>query len=203
MSVEVKPAKQRVKFSRAFIIVMVLMGLMVLGGGYLVMNYWWVPAWVEDDNDLLHGKFLAHLPEVDAVSISLLAYHSPTNQQRYGKLPYWGESEYMVVNERMLEAKAATEFCDIWRSIPEQKYRSAGCHDPIYGLRFYRLGEVIAEITFCWKCSNLGVVSNRKKYIIDFDDYSPAAKSLWKLMQEYVPLEALVGTHRVGVPQNL
>lgn len=198
-----KPSKKRMKFSRSFIIIMVIMGVMVTGGGYLVMNYWWVPAWVEDDNDLLHGKFVAHLSEVDAVSISLLAYHSPTNQQRFGKLPYWGESGYMVVNEQMLEAKAAIEFCEIWRSIPEQKYRSAGCHAPIYGLRFYRRGRVISEITFCWKCSNLGGVFNGRKFIIDFDDYSPAAKTLWKLMQEYVPLEASAGTNTTSVPQKL
>lgn len=194
MSDVVKSSKKRRKFSRSFIVVMVLMGVMVMGGGYLVMNYWWVPAWVEDDNDLLHGKFVAHLPEVDAVSVSLLAYHSPTNQQRYGKLPYWGKSEYMVVNERTLKAAEATEFCEIWRSIPEQKYRSAGCHDPIYGLRFYRRGRAIAEITFCWKCSNLGGVFNGRKFVIDFDDYSPSAKTLWNLLQQYVPLEASAGT---------
>ena len=61
------------------------------------------------------------------------------------------------------------------------------CHNPAYGIRFYKQGNIIAEVAICWSCHNITIESPVMHGLYPFDAQSDHAIWLLKRLQSLAP----------------
>jgi hypothetical protein len=92
---------------------------------------------------------LAHtdsLPECDKVEIYTVRLPPKRGEQRV--------KGNRILAEKTLGPDESHGVCDNWRKLTFDRWKSAFCHYPPYGIRFYHNNELIYETTVCWECSN-------------------------------------------------
>lgn len=64
-----------------------------------------------------------------------------------------GSAEWSVESHVLVTGKDAEELAQIWRTRIFSG-EGAGCHNPVYGLRFRSGHRVVLNASICWECSN-------------------------------------------------
>ncbi len=108
---------------------------------------------------------LAHteaLPKCDrivvyALVLPKLTADSPPNSipqdQAFPIRPY--KTKARVLATKKLEGREVMLLSNVWRSMTFDKWASAFCHKPAYGLRFYRNDLLLFETSLCFECTNI------------------------------------------------
>ena len=112
---------------------------------------------------------LAHtdsLPSCDQVVIYALDLRDPfddaedvpiPNDMAFPIRPYAAQAR--ILDSKTLTGNDVEPLCVSWRSLSFDAGAGAFCHEPVYGLRFYRSKELIFETSICWKCNNFFIPS--------------------------------------------
>jgi hypothetical protein len=96
--------------------------------------------------------------------------------------------EYPATARLRLSDEASKKAVDAWISLARGQVFSGKCHQPPYGLRFFRGNKLVFETTVCWDCSNYTIPMpflGRVEY--GFDEKNSDAKDLLTLLQEALP----------------
>lgn len=115
----------------------------------------------DGDTPLARMSALAHteaLPRCDKVEVFALkpeigkAKNDVPKDRAFPIRPYAVNAE--IVDHTTLSGASAEKIVKAWRSMAFDKFAGAFCHEPAYGLRFYREDKLLFETSVCWKCQN-------------------------------------------------
>lgn len=116
----------------------------------------------DGDTPLARMVALAHteaLPNCD--KIELFALDSNLRSVKGAEIPK--DQAFPIrpyhVNAKILESVTLTgdsvqSISKAWRAMTFDKFGGAFCHEPVYGIRFFRDDKILFETSVCWKCSN-------------------------------------------------
>jgi hypothetical protein len=79
----------------------------------------------------------------------------------------------------------AQRIAELWRRLPPAE--SARCHIPPYGLRFWRAGQKVVEVSLCWECNNAYGYAGDKALWFTFDAGAPVSVSLLMQLRHVLP----------------
>ena len=113
------------------------------------------------DSPSLRVMELAHpsgLPEFDRVVVYAIDFRTKPGQDRANAFPIrpYGTSS-PILSQSAFTGDEASAVGAAWRSLDFDEDAGAFCHDPVYGLRFYREDKLLFETSVCWRCSNFYV----------------------------------------------
>lgn len=164
--------------------------LLLLGSLFsLTLDFWrdQFHAYARGTVEVAAEKYGWLLPEVDRVEFSLIGAGdaSDTNgfPHRVGELEY-----YPIAAQKTIIGEEAHEFRKKWRAMTFSWALSGMCHEPAYGLRFFKDRKRIFETTLCWKCSNFYVPTALGYTYCGFDEKNQPAQAVWELLQKHMPL---------------
>jgi hypothetical protein len=113
----------------------------------------------------MHESHPNELPEIDRVDILILE----------GR----GFGEWMrdmdTVAYQSIEGRSAQDIANLFRKLPSGN--QARCHNPPFGLRFYREDGVRSQCSICWDCNNID-----GDFGYEFDGGSSVARKLFSLL---------------------
>jgi hypothetical protein len=137
--------------------------------------------------DIAAQKYGWLLPEADRIEISALGKSGATATNGFPSRVA-GVSVHHIGQQKTITGEQATEFRKKWTSMMFWWGFSAMCHEPAYGLRFFRGQSLLLEMTVCWKCSNFEVPTPLGYRFMGFDEKRPEAESVRRSLQEHLPL---------------
>jgi hypothetical protein len=134
-------------------------------------------------------KYTSGLPPVDRVVIYRIvelpsAFPATNLFQLRSKGP-----RYEVLRSAEITSNQAVDFASASRGMRFSLLLSGLCHEPAYGIRFFKGAKLVFETTFCWKCSNFScpfLYSGEGQ--MGFDEHSPGAQEIWSRLQRAVTL---------------
>lgn len=97
-----------------------------------------------------------------------------------------------ILKHKTLTGSSCGDLRKLWQDLTFDRYAGAFCHQPVYGLRFYRGTSLLFETTVCWKCQNfyLPRYDHQKRTFVHgwhgFKNDSHA-KALLKLLRSELP----------------
>lgn len=174
-----------------FICALVLVGLVF----WLTLDFWrdQFQAYARGTVEVAAEKYGWLLPEIDQVEFSLIGSGeaSETNgfPHRVGQLEY-----HAIVAQKTIVGEEAKEFRKKWCAMTFSWGLSGMCHEPAYGLRFFKDRKLIFETTLCWNCSNFYVPTPLGYTYCGFDDKNQQAQAVWDLLQKHMPLPEAMQT---------
>lgn len=173
----------------------------------------WDPT--HPDGDTPHERMLslAHtdaLPRFDRAEIYAVAMQKqdpfsdvqpepkPT-AQTFPVRPYGSHAE--IRGHASLKGNDCDRLRNAWKSLSFDRLGGAFCHDPVYGIRFYRADVLLFETTVCWKCQNFYVPrydAEQRRFTHGWYGFAndDNAKSLLELLQSHLPHPQLSGKDR-------
>lgn len=91
-----------------------------------------------------------------------------------------------------LQGDACDELRSAWQSLAFDRLGGALCHEPAYGLRFFRGDDLLFETTVCWKCQNFYLPrydSDERRFTHGWYGFADDenAKALLALLQSHLP----------------
>ena len=129
----------------------------------------------DGDTPLARMTALVHtesLPKCDKIVVYALTSPKPFDDapkdpippnKAFPIRPY--DAQARIIGTATLSGRDVDSICETWRSMSFDKWASAFCHYPVYGLRFYRDDKLLFETSICWECSNF--------FIPDVSDAEP------------------------------
>lgn len=144
-------------------------------------------AYVRGAIEIAADKHGWMLPEIDQIEFSVVgagpASAADGFPHRVDTLSY-----HPILSQKTVAGADATEFCMRWRAMTFSRAMSGLCHEPAYGLRFYKDGTLIFETTLCWKCSNFSIPTQFGYMYWGFDDRNSQAQAVLDLLKKHAPL---------------
>jgi hypothetical protein len=146
-------------------------------------------------DDYLRGRYGSGLGWVTSIEVTslgprvtkeLLSHFPDTPGHR--RWP-WSDEEYFVHNKRTVRGREALRLAAHWRSLSFGG-EGALCHEPGFVVRFYLGPWKRAELTTCWKCSNLAVPAVFWEAYLEFDALSTNGLALLEELKRIAPLPA-------------
>lgn len=125
----------------------------------------------------------ALLPQIDKVVILDLGDNlkgSSSKYKRIGKLSTGRDFPIYATIE--VRGGEATEIAEMWRKLPPGE--AIRCHNPPYGLRFYRRGRMIAEASVCWRCNSVVTSATGHESAYNFDSSAEVSQHLLGKLRE-------------------
>jgi hypothetical protein len=140
-------------------------------------------AWLWSINtSALH--YTKRLPEPDEIEISLISIQPNFTGTNIFQVA--GEkATYKLNGTRTIRGAEAQQFSQAWKKITPSLLLSGLCHEPAFGIRFFKQNKLLFETTFCWHCSNFSCLIFGEYLDMGFDEKSPEVQAFWKLLQEY------------------
>ena len=173
-----------------YLVIGMLCFLLLLGATFWLTHTFWrdqYRAYERGVVELAGEKYGWLLPEIDEVEFSVIGPDtgSTTNgfPERVGELTY-----YPIASRKTITGDEAKEFRKRWRAMTFGWGFSGLCHEPAYGLRFFKNKSLVFETTLCWKCSNFYVPTPLGYAYCGFDHKTPEAQAVWQLLQMHAPL---------------
>src|ERR1700730_7654373 len=73
-----------------------------------------------------------------------------------------------VEGTKTLEGPEATRVAKLWRS---QRFSGMGssCHFPVYAIKFFHRGQLLAYASLCWDCRNVSFATPNSLPLVGFD----------------------------------
>lgn len=167
----------------------------IIGAGLLLVGFCFRDFWFGQMRTYLLGMVEVRaeesghlLPEVDEIEvIALDAYAvTATADTALG---------HPVSRRSTLRGADAVKVAGLWRYLRRGRGFSAMCHNPVYVLRFRQRGRLLLETSVCWRCHNYTLpvgIFGRTQY--GFDSEREDARSLFELLQSFVPLPKKPGS---------
>jgi hypothetical protein len=144
-------------------------------------------------DDYLGGRYGSGLGWVSSIEVASLGpratkellSHFP-DTPRHRRWP-WSDEEYFVHKQRTVRGLEALRLAAHWRNL---SFGGDGalCHEPGFVLRFYLGPWKRAELTTCWKCSNLAVPAVFWESYLEFDALSTNGLALLEELKRIAPL---------------
>ena len=117
-------------------------------------------------------RYTRRLPPIDKVEIQKL-------KQVEGRID-------SIEAAKMLDGKSATSFAALWRA-QRFRSRSADCHYPAYGVKFYAKDKLVLSASLCWECDNIVFMEPSLGVKQGFEGESQKGKELLELMKRSLP----------------
>jgi hypothetical protein len=98
-----------------------------------------------------------------------------------------------ILEHRTLKGEDAEEFAELWRSqrfAENPSQYQAMCHDPAFGLRFYKGPVLRFETSVCFDCGNFTLTAWGESDFWGFDDLTPEGVKLLERLLELFPSTA-------------
>jgi hypothetical protein len=92
-----------------------------------------------------------------------------------------------ILDIHQLGLNDAKEFLKVWNSLKYDPSFSKRCHGPVFGVRFYRQGKMLAYASICWKCNNIRITGPGVKLSQGFDTKDPEAEKLLTIFKTTFP----------------
>ena len=93
-----------------------------------------------------------------------------------------------VLSSTVIRRGEARRMAELWRHLSFEKGWQALCHEPPYGVRFYRGDELVFETSICWSCTNFFVRQRDGSYDwYGFHAEDLNAETLFAELQKLVP----------------
>jgi hypothetical protein len=118
----------------------------------------------DGDSPLARMTALAHteaLPRCDKIEILALTFPKPfadplerdiPSEKAFPIRPY--NKDARIEASTTITGASVESLAKTWRAMHFDKWGGAFCHEPVYGLRFYREDKLLFETSICWKCTN-------------------------------------------------
>ncbi len=166
----------------------VLAALAVLAAfGYLTRDFWFrqARAYLIGHAYVAAEDATVNLPSIDRAEVCVLGSVQDSAEEFY----HDGSERFAVRQRRACDATETQRLVALWRRLPCVYGRSFVylCHEPTYGLRFWRNDRLVLETTVCWKCGNfmLPMAWGRSPY--PFDARHKAAQELLAELKTMLP----------------
>jgi len=92
-----------------------------------------------------------------------------------------------ILDRKTLTGSDAESLAALWRSQAFGWKHQAMCHDPAYGVRFYRGSSLKFETSVCFRCSNFYVTAVGESGWWGFDAKTPQAANLLARLEQIFP----------------
>jgi hypothetical protein len=117
----------------------------------------------------------SQLPDIDAVELVDLEGLQPNRV-----------SEYMKIAKNAphihVQGDTAQQIAHLWRQLPPDEQMR--CHNPPFGLRFYRGNNLLIQGSVCWECNNIFVEENGENLAYTFDGQHAHSQQLLALLEQ-------------------
>jgi hypothetical protein len=122
------------------------------------------------------APYTYNLPDPDVVELHL--FEPPPPGPNEGRDPI----KTKIIDTKRFTGAEARRIAQLWR---DQDWRGFGasCHDPAYGITFYRDGKKLSFSSICFSCFNIYIYGD-KSDTAGFDYEDRAYKPLRKLFKD-------------------
>jgi hypothetical protein len=117
----------------------------------------------------------SHLPDIDAIELVVLRGLYPNHVSDYMKIAKNASCVH-------LQGDIVQQIAHLWRQLPPDEQMR--CHNPPFGLRFYRENELLLEGSVCWECNNIFVRENGEDLAYRFDGQHAHSQQLLALLTQ-------------------
>jgi hypothetical protein len=93
--------------------------------------------------------YTRNLPAVDQIELFKLTLKEGVNGEHWN-----GEMDA----SKVLRGSEARKLASLWRNQTYTPNQSA-CHEPVYAIKFYAKGKLLAYATVCWSCNNIRFIT--------------------------------------------
>lgn len=76
----------------------------------------------------------------------------------------------------------ARKIADLWRRMPPSV--NTRCHNPPFGLRFYKDGKLYLQASLCWQCDNIYGELNSEYFFSTFDAEHKLSQELLQVCKQ-------------------
>lgn len=136
-------------------------------------------------------RVTAGLPRCDRAEVYLLGirdHNAPNDpKESYPTATHWDGGSTILESQRMTGADAE-KLAAVWRRQSLSYEKQGLCHEPVYGLRFFKGKRLKFEGTLCFHCHNFYTeFFSRFGIHWGFDVESAAGKELWRQLDAAAP----------------
>ena len=125
--------------------------------------------------------FGARVSEADAAEVFILADGSrELKAERFLGHPF--------TSKISVQGEALGSISQCWGKSLYSLGAGFQCHEPPYGIRFYKQGNIIAEVTICWKCENIQIESRGIHRLYGFNAESVEGQRLLERLKSLAPI---------------
>jgi hypothetical protein len=117
----------------------------------------------------------SQLPPIDAVELVDLKGLRPCQVSEYMKIA-------QTAPQVRIEGELAQQIAQLWRQLPAGEQMR--CHNPPFGLRFYRKNNLLSQGSVCWQCNNIFLEMNGEALTYQFDGSHHDSQQLLGLLQQ-------------------
>jgi hypothetical protein len=117
----------------------------------------------------------SELPNIDAVELVGLKGLQPNRVSEYMKIAKDAPSIH-------IQGESARQIAHLWRQLPP--HEQMRCHNPPFGLRFFRKNKLLVEGSVCWECNNIFVEENGEDFSYTFDGQHARSQQLLTLLEQ-------------------
>jgi hypothetical protein len=136
-----------------------------------------------------YKRYTSELPQVTTVQLSRIsrtsAEQGPPPNAKYFPVHDHKKSAIIHAQTNLVGANAL-QIADEWRSLEFGWEYQALCHEPAYGLRFYRGKKLLFETSVCWECHNFTV----RDGFMGFHATAPPAQRFLQSLNRHLPISA-------------
>jgi hypothetical protein len=132
--------------------------------------------------------FTDSLPTIDRVEVYHLVGIGGDAETGFPVRPYNAYSR--IIGSAELTGADAESLASLWRSQTFGWKYQAMCHDPGFGLRFYRGPSLLFETSVCFSCKNFYFAHRGESIWWGFDSKTPGAAELLARLEQVAPATA-------------
>jgi hypothetical protein len=91
-----------------------------------------------------------------------------------------------VEGTKIVEGHEAQTIARLWRS---QKFGAMGanCHFPVYAIKFFRKGKLVAYASLCWECRNIMFIEPDLDSSVGFNARGRRGRELFEVFTKAFP----------------
>ena len=82
---------------------------------------------------------------------------------------------------KTIDGAEAQTIASLWRSLTYTSF-TADCHEPAYGIKFYRKGKVVLYASLCWQCDNVRFMEPK----LGEQGFAAKSSSVKQLLQVFI-----------------
>ena len=145
---------------------------------------------------LAHTDALPRFDRADIFAVTLPAPFSdqkPKNERAARTFPVRPYGKLADIHaSKTIRGADCEQLRSAWQKLAFDRHGGAFCHEPVYGVRFFRGKTLLFETTICWKCQNFYVPTfDPQKKQLSHGWYGFAnnqdAQRLFQLLSQHVP----------------
>lgn len=117
----------------------------------------------------------SQLAEIDAVEIVDLSGVESDRVEQFMQ-------ESLSARSVKVTSESAQQIANLWRNLPSSEQMR--CHNPPFGLRFFKANQLLVEGSICWECNNIFVNEEGASKTFEFDAENQNSRKLFEICQK-------------------